>query len=248
MQKEEKFLRLLFIRPIITERSDALEEEILKQFAAPGTIIEAKHLEWGVDSIESAYDLVYSAPFVVRLAEEGEKEGYDGIISYCFVNPGVDAAREALNIPVLGSGEAAVNLALNVGRRIGIISILPNLLPLIRKQNQPYINTGKIISIDSVNIPVLDLVDNEKVVDSLFDKAAEMICKDDVDVIVLGCTGFAGVAKELNEKLVKNNLDVPVIDPAGASVKIMEAMIGCNIKHSKKAFMLPIDKLRKLPV
>jgi len=241
-------MRILFIRPIITERADSLEEEILKQFAAPDTVIKAKHLEWGVDSIESEYDLVFSAPFVVKLAEEAEKEGYDGIVSYCFVNPGVDAAREAVSIPVLGSGEAAVNLAMNVGRRIGIISILPNLLPLIRKQNQIYVNMGRIAVIDSINIPVLSLTDNGRVIDSLFEKACQMIYKDEVDVIVLGCTGFAGVARELNQKLIMNNLNVPVIDPAGASVKIMEAIVGCNIKHSKKTFMLPIDKVRKLPV
>lgn len=241
-------MRILFIRPIITERPDFLEEEILKQFAAPDTIIKAKHLEWGVDSIESEYDLVFSAPFVVKLAEEAEKEGYDGIVSYCFVNPGVDAAREAVSIPILGSGEAAVNLALNLGRRIGIISILPNLLPLIRKQNQTYINMGRIVAIDSVNIPVLGLTDNDRLIDILFEKASQMIYKDEVDVIVLGCTGFGGIAKGLSQKLIMNNLNVPVIDPAGASVKVMEAIIGCNVRHSKKTFMPPIDKIRKLPI
>ncbi|MDK2878942.1 MAG: allantoin racemase [Thermoanaerobacteraceae bacterium] len=241
-------MRILFIRPIITERPDFLEEEILKQFAAPDTIIKAKHLEWGVDSIESEYDLVFSAPFVVKLAEEAEKEGYDGIVSYCFVNPGVDAAREAVSIPILGSGEAAVNLALNLGRRIGIITILPNLLPLIRKQNQTYINMGRIVAIDSVNIPVLGLTDNDRLIDILFEKASQMIYKDEVDVIVLGCTGFGGIAKGLSQKLIMNNLNVPVIDPAGASVKVMEAIIGCNVRHSKKTFMPPIDKIRKLPI
>lgn len=241
-------MRILFIRPIITERPDFLEEEILKQFAAPDTIIKAKHLEWGVDSIESEYDLVFSAPFVVKLAEEAEKEGYDGIVSYCFVNPGVDAAREAVSIPILGSGEAAVNLALNLGRRIGIITILPNLLPLIRKQNQTYINMGRIVAIDSVNIPVLGLTDNDRLIDILFEKASQMIYKDEVDVIVLGCTGFGGIAKGFSQKLIMNNLNVPVIDPAGASVKVMEAIIGCNVRHSKKTFMPPIDKIRKLPI
>ncbi|AYO31872.1 hydrogenase expression protein HupH [Biomaibacter acetigenes] len=246
--KGGSWMRILFIRPIITERPDFLEEEILKQFAAPDTIIKAKHLEWGVDSIESEYDLVFSAPFVVKLAEEAEKEGYDGIVSYCFVNPGVDAAREAVSIPILGSGEAAVNLALNLGRRIGIITILPNLLPLIRKQNQTYINMGRIMAIDSVNIPVLGLTDNDRLIDILFEKASQMIYKDEVDVIVLGCTGFGGIAKGLSQKLIMNNLNVPVIDPAGASVKVMEAIIGCNVRHSKKTFMPPIDKIRKLPI
>lgn len=241
-------MKLLFIRPIITKRPDSVEEEILRQFAAPDTEIKAAHIEWGPDSIESEYDLIYSAPFVVKLAEEGEKEGFDGIVSYCFVNPGVDAAREAVNIPVLGSGEAAVNLALNLGRRIGIITILPNLLPVIRKQNQDYIFTGKIVSVRNINVPVLGLYTDEQLLEKLYEQACKAVCEDGVDVLVLGCTGLGGIAKDLNKKLIQNNINVPVIDPAGASVKMLEAIIGCNLRHSKLAYMPPIDKVRKWPI
>lgn len=241
-------MKILFIRPIITNRPDSVEEDILKAFAASGTEIKALHLEWGPDSIESEYDLVYSAPYVVKMAEYAEREGYDGVVSYCFVNPGVDAAREAVSIPVLGSGEAAVNLALNLGRRIGIITILPNILPLIRKQNQEYFNTGRIVSLRSIDVPVLGLYDDRELLEKIFEQASIAISKDGIDVLVLGCTGLGGIAAQLSEKLIKNNINIPVVDPAGASVKVMEAIIGCHLKHSKISFMHPIDKIRKWPV
>lgn len=241
-------MHLLFIRPIITERPNSLEEEILQQFAAPGTLIKAEHLDWGPSSIESEYDMIYSAPFVVKLAEEGEKNGFDGIVSYCFVNPGVDAAREAVNIPVLGSGEAAINLALNLGRRIGIVTILPNLLPLIRKQNQEYRAMGKIVSLRTINVPVLGLYTDEQLLEKLYEESRKAVYEDGADVIVLGCTGLGGIANDLCRKLIQNNINVPVIDPAGASVKVMEAIVGCRLKHSRLAYMPPIDKIRKWPV
>lgn len=241
-------MKLLFIRPIITERPDYLEEEILREFAAPDTEIKAVHLDWGPDSIESEYDVIYSAPFVVEKAILGEKEGYDGIISYCFANPGVDAAREAVNVPCLGSGEAAINLALNLGRRIGIITILPNLVPLIRKQNLEYINMERIVTIRNIDVPVLEIYDNEKLFNKLAEQANKAIVEDGADVLVLGCTGLAGMAQKLSNMLLQNNTNVSVVDPAGASVKVMEAIIGNKLRHSKLAYMPPINKVRKWPL
>ena len=79
-------MKILIIRPIITERPDSEEEKILASFSSPGTIISAKHLEWGPESVECEYDIAFSAPYVVKLAERGEKEKFDGIVVYCFVN------------------------------------------------------------------------------------------------------------------------------------------------------------------
>ena len=160
-------MKILFIRPIITERPDILEEDILREFALPGVEITARHLEFGPESIENEYDLIYSAPFVLEEAIKGEKDGFDGIISYCFANPAVDACREAVDIPVLGSGEASMTLASAVGRKIGIVTILPNIVPLIRKQNMEYINSSKLVSIRNANIPVVGINDGS---DEIFNK------------------------------------------------------------------------------
>jgi len=238
-------MKLLFIRPIITKRADYLEEEILKKFAAPNTEIKAVHIDWGVDSIENNYDLIHNAPFVVEKAILGEKEGYDGIVSYCFANPGVDAMREAVNVPCLGSGEAAVNLALNLGKKIAIITILPNIIPLIRNQNIEYIIIKRIVTIRSINVPVLKIYDDKKLYNKLSELAKKAILQDGADVLVLGCTGLAGMAQKLNDILLQNNINVPVVDPAGASVKVMEALIGNKLRHSKFTYMPPIKKTRK---
>lgn len=241
-------MKILIIRPVISERPDHLEEAIFQEFATPGTIIKAQRLEWGPASIESEYDMIYSAPYVVKAAEEAETQGYDGIIVNCFVNPGLEAVKEAVRIPVVGAGEATVSLALNLGNRIGIITILPNILPLIRKQNQLFIGMGRIASVRSIDVPVLGIYNDAQLFEKMFEQASKAILEDGVDTIVLGCTGLGGMANELSSKLNKNNLPVPVVDPAGASLKVVEALVACNLRHSKIAYMPPTDKLRKWPV
>lgn len=241
-------MRILFIRPIISDRSDYLEEEIIKEFASKGTEVVARHLQFGPSSIENEYDLCYSAPFVVEAAKEGEADGFDGIISYCFANPGVNACREAVRVPCLGSGEASISLALSIGRKIGIVTILPNILPLIEKQNEEYIRMGKIVSVRSADIPVLSIDDNfEIAIDKLYEESKKCIEMDGADVIVLGCTGFSGYASKIQAKLEVEGYSVSVLDPAGTSIRMMEALIACNAKHGSNTYMSPIAKKMVLP-
>lgn len=241
-------MKILFIRPIITQRADYLEEDIIREYALPGVEITARHLEFGPESIENEYDLLYSAPFVLEEAIKGEKDGFDGIISYCFANPAVDACREAVDIPVLGSGEASMTLASAVGRKIGIVTILPNIVPLIRRQNMEYINTGKLVSIRNANIPVVGINDgSEEIFNKLYCEAKSCIEEDGADTIVLGCTGFAGFAEKISQKLELDGYQVPVIDPAASSLKMIEALITCNIKNSSVSYLKPIKKKYNLP-
>lgn len=241
-------MKLLFIRPIITERADALEEEILKEFAGPDVQVVARHLEHGPESIENEYDMVYSAPFVLQEAIKGEKDGFDGIISYCFANPAVDACREAVRIPVLGSGEASMALAAAIGRRIGIVTILQNILPMIRKQCSEYLMTGKLVSVRDADIPVTSIGDGSDLIfEKLYQESLKCIVEDGADVIVLGCTGFAGFAKRIQNRLEEEGYIVPVIDPAAASLKMIETLVTCGVKNSNVTYMKPIDKKIRFP-
>jgi allantoin racemase len=240
-------MKILLIRPIVSEREDKLEEAIFEPFASVGTEIKARRLTYGPTSIESEYDMALSAPDVLKLAEEGEREGYDGAIINCFVNPGLDGAKEAVRYPIVGAGEASINLALCLGRRIGIITIMPNIIPLIRKQNQDMITTGRIVSIRSIDTPVLGIYGDQQIFEKMADEANKAIVEEGADTIVLGCTGLGGMAEQLSERLQKNNLPVPVVDPAGASLKMIEALVACKLRHSKIAFMTPTDKTRIWP-
>lgn len=239
-------MKLLIIRPIISKREDALEEAIFKPFLAPGTEVAARRLDYGAASIESEYDVALNAPEIVRAAEQGEREGFDGAIVNCFVDPGLDAVREAVNYPVVGAGAAAVQLALSVGRRIAIITIVPNILTLIRKLNAEYITTGRVCSVRSIDVPVLSIYGDDLIYEKLYSEAVDAIKTDGADAIVLGCTGLGGMADKVAARLKENGMPVPVVDPAGASVAVLEALVRCNLRQSKLAWMSPAEKERRL--
>ena len=238
-------MKLLIIRPVISEREDALEEAIVQPFLSPGTKVVARRIRYGASSIESEYDAAVNVPEIIRLAVEGEQEGFDGAAISCFADPGLDAAREAVSYPIVGAGMAAVQMALSVGRRIAIVTIVPAILPMIRRLNAEYLTTGRVCAVRSVDVPVLSIYGDDLIYDKLFEESAAAVAEDGADAIVLGCTGLGGMAEKVEKRLAQSGIPVPVVDPAGASVALLEALVRCNLRHSKIGWMPPAQKERR---
>jgi len=65
-------------------------------------------------------------------------------------------------------------------------------------------------------------IDRERaaVINYLVEESKKALSEDGADVIILGCTGLAGMAKK-----VQDRVKVPVIDPSGAAIKVAEAIV-----------------------
>jgi Asp/Glu/hydantoin racemase len=61
----------------------------------------------------------------IRLALEAERAGYDAFVIGHFQEPGLLEIRGAVDIPVVGLGEAGMLAALTMGRRFGLVTIDP---------------------------------------------------------------------------------------------------------------------------
>jgi len=62
---------------------------------------------------------------IIRNALEAERAGYDAFVIGHFQEPGLLQIRGALEIPVVGLGEASLLAALSMGGRIGLVTIDP---------------------------------------------------------------------------------------------------------------------------
>ena len=76
--------------------------------APDGCKVTNAQIKLGPASIESAVDEVLAAPGVVEAAIKAESDGAQAVVIDCMLDPGLDAAREAVSIPVIGCGEAAM--------------------------------------------------------------------------------------------------------------------------------------------
>ncbi len=244
MRGSERFLRIKIIIPITSPVLDAEAEEEFAGYAFPETQTSVTHLDYGPASIECELDDAVCVPDFLNKAKQAEAEGYDAIISDCFLDPGVKAAREVLSIPVVGAAEASMHFAASLGHRYSVVTVLPNVVSAMEDLAAEYGVDKKLASVRYVDIPVLDLKNKKKLINALHREMLAAIKEDHAHVLVLGCTGMMGVAKEMEKQLKRDGYEVPVVDPAGAALKFAESLVSMGLKQSRLTSMPPPEKTR----
>lgn len=211
--------------------------ELLKKYAAPGTETGIQDVPEGPASIESMYEEYLSIPATVRTAISLEQEGWDAIILGCYGDPGLDALRELISIPVVGPGEATALMAASLGHRFSIITITESVIAFTERLVR---NAGvgeKLASVRAIDIPVLELHDDrEQTIEATIQEGRRAIEEDRADTLILGCMsmGFLEVAEA-----VAPALGVPVLNPGKSSLKFAEALVGAGVTHSRRAYLTP---------
>lgn len=201
-------------------------------------------LAQGPASVECRYDEAIATPDVLRQVKEAEQEGFDAVIVDCFGDVGVKAAREIAEIPVIGPGESSMLLAAALGQRFSVITVLRNLLPVVYETAEVLGLHRKLASVRYVDIPVLEVMDRERLKKALLREMLEALEKDGAQVLILGCTGMSGVASDLSQRLRERGYDVPIVDPSGAALSVAEALVRMGLKQSKLTYMKPPEKMR----
>lgn len=240
-------MKLLNLPPIVDTRFDTKEmHDYIAKYLLPDTKMDTWYLDCGPSSIEGEYDEALAAANVVLKCIEGEKAGYDAIFVNCFGDPGVRAAREAVKIPVFGGFEPIVHYALGTADKIGIVTVLPEVVSMIEGQIAKCGLERRFTKVRYVNIPVLDLGAMDELVKGVIEESKKAITEDRAGAIVLGCTAMAGVKEEVEKALDAEGYGVPVIEAAQAAVVMLETFVRMQLYHSRVTYMPPRDKARTL--
>lgn len=234
------------IKNVIPVTSDVMTPEMVEyicKYLGPETTVESEKLTVGPPSVENEYDEALAAPGVVELCMKAEKEGFDAIFVNCFSEPGVKAARECVDIPVFGGFEPAAHLALGLADKISIVTVVPNVVPLMEGNLAKAHLDKRFVSIRNVNIPVQDLQDHEKVCKAVLEEAVRAIREDGAQAIVLGCTGFVDVAETVRENLcTQYGYDVPVLEAGQSAVMVCELCAKMGLRQSRLTYMRPPER------
>ena len=169
-------MKILVIVPILPRNGEKNLRplENASKYVRPDTEVDAVNIAYGPASIESLYDDTMAAPFVARKAEWAERNGYDAVVVSCMTDPGVKAAKEAVNIPVVGPKEACHAIASILGANPK--TILPR------------------------GIPVLNMHDDPEKTYQALRKDAEKAIGEGAEALIMGCTALSGIAERLNDE------------------------------------------------
>jgi allantoin racemase len=115
-------------RPYITRL-----DEYLKSYADPHVVFEVHGIS-PPDRYLNPLTEFRCAAQVIRNAIQAEQQGYDAFVIGHFQEPGLIECRTALEIPVIGLGEATMLYACTLGRTFGLVTINPVFIPWHRDQ------------------------------------------------------------------------------------------------------------------
>ncbi|MCI9486755.1 MAG: hydrogenase expression protein HupH [Lachnospiraceae bacterium] len=231
-------MKLLDIVPVTTPGLITPEmEAYINKYLGKDTVMDITQITRGTASIECEYDEAMCAPDIIARCIEAEKAGYEGVFINCFGDPGVRAARECVRIPVFGGFEPVMHLALGLADRIGIVTVLPNVLPMIRGAVAKAHLGERVVCVRSVDIPVLELSSHEKLCNALYEESLKAIREDGAEAIVLGCTAMIDVMETVQERLHEAGYRIPVLEAAQSAVMFLELTVKMGLKQSRMTYM-----------
>lgn len=216
---------------------------ILQGWAPEDVRVQVADAPGGPLSIEShAEELLCIPPMIAALRRRAVSP--DAVIVGCFGDPGVAALREILDCPVIGPFEAALHLGLQLGDRVGVVTILDSVIPvlayLVRGMGQSLRYAGA----TAIDVPVLDLKkDPEQVAARVAAAGAELVRDRGADVLVLGCMSlaFLGVAER-----VAAEIGIPVVNPARCALETARSLAAQGLLQSRRTYAKPRKALGTL--
>jgi allantoin racemase len=232
-------MKIKVINPNTTLEMTKGIEHAAKSAARPDTQILAVSPEMGPASIESFYDEYLSIPGVLEEVKKGEEEGVDAYVIACYGDPGLQAAREVTDKPVVGIAEASLYLASMLAARFSIVTVLPRIKTMLEDLVDSYGMSKRILNIRCTPLGVLDFErDPEGGIETLRQEGKRAVEEDKAEAILLGCAGMAEFAESLEKEL-----GVPVLDGVTAAVKFAESIVDLGKKTSKlKTYKYPEKK------
>lgn len=223
-------MRIKIINPNTTQSfTDALQK-LADAVSRPSTEILAVSPVNGPASIESFYDEALSVPGVLEEITKGDREeNIDAYVLACFGDPGLYAARELTDKPVLGIAEAAFHMAVMSGAYFSVVTTAPRVRLMTEHLLNRYGFSDQCKKIRTTPMKVLDLATSPDTAIAKVIAECQLAIKEDyAESIVLGCAGMSQY-----REYIEQQIGIPVIDGTVAAVKLCEAMVDMKLGTSK---------------
>lgn len=229
-------IRILVINPNTNPRNTKVIADAIAAYKTPGIEVDVVNPEKGPLGLESYYHNYLAAVEVHKMIPEAEKKGYNGVVIAAFGDPGIEAAKELATIPVVGITEASYSLARLLATKFLVIvsadTAVPRQMRYIKKLGIPDYQ----FAFRPIGLTVLGVMEDRVSAKDLIAKNCEQSLKDTgAELIVMGCSGFSGLRKDLEKQL-----GVPVIDPVVAGVHVCATLAHMGLAQSKSTtFRIP---------
>ncbi|WP_282060340.1 aspartate/glutamate racemase family protein [Roseobacter litoralis] len=187
-------MRLLLINPNTTQSMTEAMTTVARQVVSQQAEIVPITARTGFPYISSRAEAQIAGAAVLDTIASHQSD-VDAVIIAAFGDPGLTAARELFDLPIVGMAEAAVMSAAMLGERFSVVTFSPH---MSRWYSDCVHQTGLGARFTGVRCPVTapDTLENVATAlrQDLIDLARDAIALDGADVVIMGGAPLAGLA------------------------------------------------------
>lgn len=230
--------RLLLVNPNTTEAVTGLMMRSAVAVAAPGVEIAAVTAARGVPYISSRAEALIGGVIALEMLAEASPAP-DAALLAAFGDPGLAGAREMFDFPVVGVSEAAMLAACMLGAKFLIISFTSAMLGWYRECVAMHGLDARCAGVVALDLPFGALDD----VQVAHGEALIAFAQRQAKACGADCLIFAGAPLAGLAHAARDRLDLPVVDPIAAAVKLAEALVALSpIKARAGSYARPAAK------
>lgn len=228
-------MRILLLNPNTTA---SLTRQMAEVAVATGTAAEIVPVTAprGFPYVSSRAEADIAAGIVLEVI--AEHPDVDAVVIAAFGDPGLTAARELFDVPVVGMAEAAMLTACALGERFAFVTFAGNLAAWFRNAVE---RAGLMARFTGVFYPDATFGSLDTVQADLSERLRRLAteaAEGGADAVVLAGAPLAGLARTLGPQL-----PVPAVDPISAAVLQAEALVRLGVKSARLgAFARPPAK------
>ena len=179
---------------------------------------------------ENYYDLHSETINISKLLNAVEtNNSSDAFIIISFEDIGVDTIRKITSKPIIGLGEATFYTANIIANKFSIITNLSQSHEALKNNLIKYDMEHKCVSINSIEVPVLDMDTMSKSnLNKLDNEIQRTISENDPEAIIITSPGILNLSKNLS-----NKFNIPIIEGVTAATALIENFVKLDIQIKK---------------
>ncbi len=211
-------MRILLLNPNMTGAVTERLAATAAQAASPGTQIIPATAPRGFPYISCKAEAQVAGAIVLEMLAE-RQGSFDAAIVAAFGDPGLFAARELFDQPIVGMSEAAMLTACMLGKKFGVVSFAAAMEAWYAECVEAHGLAGRCAGIFCLkeSFGSIASVAEEKA-DALVALAGDAVAAGS-DVVILAGAPLAGLAAE-----VAHRIAVPVVDQVQAALRQAETL------------------------
>jgi allantoin racemase len=191
---------ILVINPNTSEEMTAAIDRIGQTAAGSSAMVVTLRSQQGPHTIEGALDAALGVAGMLEVIA-AYQQPFDAVVVACFGDPGVDALRMLVRVPVLGIGAASFTQAAFISQRFAIVTPAVGTPERYAAVAAAMGVTRQFLGTYQTPLSVADFESDDPTVIDTLGFHAQQAVKDGAECLLFGCAGIADQIQEIEERV-----------------------------------------------